>query len=202
MPEARIFEITLQQARRHGSADAAFWHRGLTPTPWVERTPRHPKHATWKLLGWPAPWRGSSRDGWLEIFTDGSGGEFSANPLLLRAGWAAVALDMTRCQQGGALVLGAVIFEPLVGDDQCAPKAELQAAVMALRVASMDAPVRIVADCAYVAEGLQHLIEHGTPNGSKHTTLWRSTADVIVARRAPNGGVHGAVAPHLGGTLR
>jgi hypothetical protein len=56
---------------------------------------------------------------------------------------------------------------------------------MALRVASMDAPVRIVADCAYVVEGLQHLIEHGTPSGSKHTTLWRSTADVIVARRAP-----------------
>jgi hypothetical protein len=66
----------------------------------------------------------------------------------------------------------------------------------------MDAPVRIVADCDYVVEGLQHLIEHGTPSGSKHTTLWRSAADVIVARRASNGGVQGAVAPHLRGTLR
>ena len=136
-------------------------------------------------MGWPAPWRGSPRDAWLEIFTDGSGGEFSANPLLLRAGWAGVALDMTQYQQGGALAPGAVIFGPLAGDDQCAPKALLQAAAMALRVASMDAPVRIVAGCAYVVEGLQHLIDHGTPNGSKHTTLWRSTADVIAARRAP-----------------
>ena len=76
-----------------------------------------------------------------------------------------------------------VISGSLAGDEQRVSRAELWAAIMALRVARRDVPLRIHSDCAYVAQGFERLLLGGVPR-AKREALWPTAADLLANRRA------------------
>ena len=131
-----------------------------------------------------APWHADEHTGHRDVFTDGSGGQWSSHGLLRRVGWAAVCIDEPALRERATIALGASIMGPLAGGEQTVPRGELTAAAMAMKATGRAVSLRVVTDCAYVSGQGTNIMEGGDlPNTNRD--LWLDFELALRNRTAP-----------------
>ena len=117
-PDARI-QLTNRYCddyRRVGLSMKCYWWRGIQPL--EETTPVRAPRASYHMLGTPAS---SYRGKKITVYTDGSGGKYSADPRLRRCGWAWV------CPQINSNKIAVHGARGALDGKQTVPRAELRA---------------------------------------------------------------------------
>ena len=131
----------LAQQAAEDVENQVFWNRGLAPLSWLQ-VPPPPESDLLMVIG-----ESEALDSdFPVIFTDASGGAFSADPRLRRVGFG-IAVVRFDDFHNHSLHFGA--FGALPGAEQTVPRGELYAAVVALRLlpAKKGRPVMLITDC-------------------------------------------------------
>ena len=93
-------------------------------------------------------------------------------------------MDEEACRAVGPICMSAAIMGPLAGDEQSAPRAELTAAIMAMRATGRAVRLRIISVFEYVCHGGNRLVEGGgLPKTNRD--LWMELQQAMQKRSAP-----------------